>query len=126
MIEIWSKTTFKRGRYNTELIDDLALELNGAKFISSCDIKKASIKFKIQIQMWCKLLAMCYSCSTEAFQKIISVNLEGLFGVINLVYDIFIWVATQEERDERLKALLVRLESLRLTLNETKFQFDVD
>ena len=128
----------ERERHNTESIDELAIQLNGARFISSCDIKKGFHQIKIKESsrtittfrtpkglMRYKRLAMGFCCASENFQHIIAGKLEGLKGVKNLVDDIFVWGSTQEEHDQRLVALLMRLEKLGLTLNEKKCQFNV-
>ena len=129
----------QRVRHNTESLDDLAIELYGARFISCCDIKKGFHQICIKESsraittfqtpkglMRYKRLTMGFCCASENFQHIIAEKLEGLEGVKNLVDDIFIWGRKQDEHDRRLVALLIRLEKLELTLNVKKCQFNVE
>ena len=59
----------------------------------------------------------------EHFQRKMSVLLRDLEGVICLIDDILIYGNTQEEHDERLLAVLNRLEEAGLTLNREKCEF---
>lgn len=59
----------------------------------------------------------------EHFQRRMSVLLKDLEGVICLIDDILIYGKTQEEHDERLLAVLNRLEEAGLTLNREKCEF---
>ena len=134
-----ANVAIERERHNTESIDELAMELNDANFISCCDIKKSFHQIKIKESsrsittfrtpkglMRYKRLAMGFCCASECFQHVIAGKLEGLKGVKNLIDDIFVWGKTQEEHDKRLVALLCKLEELGLTLNEKKCQFNVE
>lgn len=112
-----------RERHNCESLENLAAELNGAKVMSKADLKGGFHQIKINersryitttrsslgLIRW-KRLTMGICCSSEAFQHIISNELEGQDGVRNLVDDIFIWGNTQQEHDERLIALMERLD----------------
>ena len=59
----------------------------------------------------------------EHFQRKMSALLRDLEGVICLIDDILIYGNTQEEHDERLLAVLTRLEEAGLTLNREKCEF---
>ena len=59
----------------------------------------------------------------EHFQRRMSALLRDLEGVICLIDDILIYGNTQEEHDERLLAVLNRLEEAGLTLNRDKCKF---
>ena len=52
-----------------------------------------------------------------------SALLRDLDGIVCLIDDILIYGSTQEERDERLLAVLNRLEEADLTLNRDKCEF---
>ena len=59
----------------------------------------------------------------EHFQRRMSEILRRLEGVVCLIDDILIHGQTQEEHDERLKAVLQRLQDANLTLNAKKCVF---
>jgi len=106
-----ANVAIERERHNTESVEELAFELNGAAFISSADIRKSFHQLKIKESsrpittfrtpkglMRYTRLAMGFCCASEYFQFIISTKLEDLKGVRNLVDDIFIWGRTQIRR----------------------------
>ena len=59
----------------------------------------------------------------EHFQKRMNQILEGLEGVVCLIDDTLIYGKTKEEHDERLMAVLKRIQEAELTLNKEKCQF---
>ena len=60
----------------------------------------------------------------EHFQKQMSKILAGLEGVLCLIDDVLVYGKDQKEHDERLKAVLERLEAAGITLNQTKCEFN--
>ncbi|XP_049524062.1 uncharacterized protein K02A2.6-like [Dermacentor silvarum] len=61
----------------------------------------------------------------EYFQRQMSRLLEGLAGVVNLMDDILVFGRTTEEHDQRLQAVLGRLQQAGVTLNAAKCTFGV-
>ena len=59
----------------------------------------------------------------EVYQKRMNDILDGLPGVLCLIDDVIIFAQTQEEHDQRLRAVLQRLEKAHMTLNEEKCVF---
>ena len=64
------------------------------------------------------------SSAPELFQKRMKRILEGLTGVVCLMDDILIFGSNQTEHDERLIAVLKRLEAAGVTLNAEKCKFN--
>ena len=62
--------------------------------------------------------------AAEIFQNTISTALEGLEGVCNISDDIIVYGRNQKEHDERLEAVLERLQDKNLTLNKGKCEFN--
>ena len=57
------------------------------------------------------------------FQSRMSVILEGLEGVLCLVYDVLVFGTDQQEHDSRLRCILEGLNKARITLNAEKCAF---
>lgn len=70
-----------------------------------------------------KRLMFGISCAPEMFQKLMEQILCGLDGCINISDDIVVFGPTKEIHDERLKAVLKRLQEFNVTLNEEKCEF---
>ena len=60
------------------------------------------------------------SCAPEIFQRVVSDILSGLPGVIVYIDDILVFGRSRTEHDERLAAVLSRLKSANLKLNDGK------
>ena len=71
-----------------------------------------------------KVLVMGCSPASEEFHEKLRIALTGLKGVIQIQDDILVHGKTQAEHDERLEALLKRLEERGLTLRKEKCRFD--
>ena len=63
------------------------------------------------------------SSAPEHFQKRMSAILNGLPGVVCQMDDVFVFGSDQAEHDERLTAVLKRLEEAKVTLNREKCKF---
>lgn len=72
-----------------------------------------------------KRLMFGVSCAPELFQKVMESVIAGLKGVIVYIDDVFLYGNTQEEHDERLKALLQRLSEYGVLLNDKKCVYNV-
>ena len=66
------------------------------------------------------------SSSPEIFQKVVSEILEGLEGVICHMDDIYVWGASLQQHDHRVRSVLNRLKDAGMTLNASKCEFAVD
>lgn len=66
------------------------------------------------------------SCAPELFQKRMINILEGLKGVVCQIDDVLVFGATRKEHDDRLLAVMRRLESAGVTLNLAKCEFAKD
>ena len=71
-------------------------------------------------------LSFGISSVAEIFQNTFSSALEGLDGIRNISYDIIVFGRTQEEHDNRLERLSIRLNERNLTLNKSKCEFNKD
>ena len=60
------------------------------------------------------------SCAPELFQKRMANILEGLHGVVCQIDDVMVFGATRKEHDDRLFAVLQRLQAAGVTLNAEK------
>ena len=125
-----------RERHNTPSVEDLAILLNGAKFMSKLDMKggfhqivlheesRAITTFRSPLGLKrYKRLSMGICCASEIIQTEVEKALVGLKGVKNLVDDIFVWGISQEDHDRNLFTLLDRLASLELTVHSSKCLF---
>ena len=65
------------------------------------------------------------SCSAEIFQKKISDVVSGIPGVRNISDDIYIGGSDKAQHDERLRAVLQKLQENNLTINPPKCEFRV-
>ena len=68
-------------------------------------------------------LSFGISSVAEIFQNTFSSALEGLDGIRNISYDIIVFGRTQEEHDNRLERLSIRLNERNLTLNKLRCEF---
>ena len=123
----------QRERHNTAMVEDLAIDLNRAKYKSKLDLKRGyhqivihrssryitTFRTPLGLRRY-KRLVMGICSAAEIFQNIIEKVLDGLAGAKNLVDDIFVYGSTLEEHDERLHAVLKRLEDKGLTLSPDK------
>ena len=127
----------ERERHLTPTIDDLIMDLNGAKVFSKLDLKNGfhqlelepdsryMTTFSTHAGLWrYKRLNFGVSAAPEIFQNEIMQALEGLKCVRNLSDDIIVFGKSQSEHDANLEALLERLCEKNLTLNKDKCSFN--
>ena len=128
-----------RSKHITQTLDDMILDLNGAKVFSKCDLKNGYHQLKLSKESRnittftthvglrrYKRLSFGISSAAEIFQNTLSSALEGLDGVRNISDDIIVFGRTQEEHDNRLERLFSRLNERNLTLNKSKCEFNKD
>ncbi|CAF1038215.1 unnamed protein product, partial [Brachionus calyciflorus] len=125
-----------RTRHAFPTVEDLAVKLNGAKFISKFDLKSGYLQLLLAeksryITAFCthmgifqyKRLNFGINAASEIFQLTIEQVLSGLKGTMNIHDDIIVYGSNKAEHDERLEAVLKRLNESGLTLNESKCEF---
>jgi hypothetical protein len=126
----------ERERHNTPILDELVVDLDGAKFFSKLDLRDGYHQIEIDEESryatvfrtpLClkqyKRLTQGINSSQEQFHHALETRLAGLVGVKNLIDDIYVHGETRKEHDQRLIALLDRLKSLGLTVNKEKCKF---
>ena len=104
-----------RSRHTCPTVEDLALRLNGAKFISKFDLRSGYHQLLLSessryITAFCthlgifqyKRLNFGINAAAEIFQKTIEQVLAGLDGVLNFSDDIIVFGTDQKEHEERL------------------------
>ena len=128
-----------RSRHITPTLDDMILDLNGAKVFSKCDLKNGYHQLELSKESRnittftthvglrrYKRLSFEISSAAKIFQNTPSSALEGLDGVRNISDDIMVFGRTQEEHDNRFERLFIRLNERNLTLNKSKCEFNKD
>ena len=128
----------KRTRHIIPTIDDLIVDLNGARVFSKLDLRNGyhqlllapgksrnitTFTTHVGLRRY-KRLNFGINSAAEIFQNTISSALEGLEGVRNISDDIIVYGQNQREHDERLEAVLKRLQDKHLTLNKGKCEFN--
>jgi hypothetical protein len=128
-----------RSRHITPTLDDMILDLNGAKVFSKCDLKNGYHQLELSKESRNittftthvglrrqERLSFGISSAAEIFQNTPRSALEGLDGVRDISNDIIVFGCTQEEHDNRLERLFIRLHERNLTLNKSKCEFNKD
>ena len=126
----------KRVRYPIPTVNDISIELNGAKFFSKLDLAQAYHQlplhedsryittFNTHLGLY-RYTRLNYgtNAAMEIFQHVLQQNLQGIKGVLNLADDIFVFGKTRQEHDIALRNCLERLQDRGLTLNPKKCKF---
>ena len=125
-----------RVRYPIPTVNDVSLDLNGAKYFSKLDLAQAYHQlplseesryittFSTHIGLFrYKRLAYGINASAEIFQHALQQSLQGIQGVCNIADDIIIHGKSREEHDAALRNSLKRLQEKGLTLNANKCSF---
>ena len=127
----------KRERHITPTIDDMLIDLNGAKIFSKLDLNAGYHQLELDkdsrnittfsshvgLRRY-KRLSFGISSAAEIFQNTLSTALEGLDGVKNISDDIIVFGGNQDEHDTRLEAAFQRIQEKNLTLNKGKCEFN--
>ncbi|CAF1016621.1 unnamed protein product [Brachionus calyciflorus] len=109
-------------RHSAPTVEDLIVELNGARYISKFDLISGYHQLKLSkksrfitafsthkgIYQY-KRLNFGISSSSEIFQKKVEEVLSGLTGVKNISDDVIVFGSTKEEHDRNLLRVLERL-----------------
>ena len=125
-----------RVRYPIPTVNDLSLDLNGAKYFSKLDLAQAYHQlpladesryittFSTHLGLFCyKRLACGINASAEIFKHALQQSLHGIQGVRNIADDIIIHARSRKEHDVALQNCLQRLKENGLTLNAKKCSF---
>ena len=129
-------TAILRERHVTPTVEELVHDMNNCKFWSRIDLNSAyhQIELDEDSRYICtfsshlglfrfKRLIFGVSCASEMFQNIISQLLADIDGVRNYSDDVIVYAQLQKQHDERLLAVLQRLQDRGLTVNAEKCQF---
>jgi hypothetical protein len=129
----------KRERHITPTIDDIIVELTGAKVFSKLDLNSGYHQVELSPESRYittftthvglrryKRLIFGISSAAEKFQAIIRDSLDELQGVKNISDDIIIYGKDQAEHDLRLRKVFERLREKNITLNKGKCEFNRD
>ena len=129
----------KRERHITPTIDDIIVELTGAKVFSKLDLNSGYHQVELSPESRYittftthvglrryKRLIFSISSAAEKFQAIIRDSLDELQGVKNISDDIIIYGKDQAEHDLRLRKVFERLREKNITLNKGKCEFNRD
>lgn len=116
--------------------EDLSAEFYGATLFSKLDIEDAFHQIELDIDcrelttfsthagtFRYKRLLFGLANAPELFQRVITYILRGLKGVKAYLDDLIVYGASKQEHDQRLKAVLERLEQFGVRLNMAKCEF---
>ena len=126
----------KRARYPIPTLNEISIELNGARFFSKLDLTQAYHQlplhedsryittFNTHVGLY-RYTRLNYgtNAAMEIFQHVLQQNLQGIQGVLNLADDIFVFGKTRRKHDTALRNCLERLQERGLTLNPRKCTF---
>ena len=125
-----------RERHITPTIEDVLSDMNGACVFSKLDLNQGYHQLLLDetsryITTFTthaglfryKRLNFGISCASEIFQNTIHKLLVNLKGTLNVSDDILVYGCDQQQHDERLHAVLQRLQSSGLTLNIKKCRY---
>ena len=126
----------KREHYPIPTIDEVLQDLNQSKFFSKLDLNSAYHQIELSpesrdITTFCthrglyryKRLMFGISCAPEMYQKVLQQVLQDCDGAHNILDDVIVHAATEEEHDRRFENVVRVLSSKGLTLNRDKCQF---
>ena len=129
-------TAIKRVRYPIPTLNDISIQLNGAKYFSKLDLNQAYHQLPLHIDsrfittFSTHVGLYRYTClnygtnaAMEIFQHVLQETLQGINGVLNIADDIVVFGKTRKEHDLALQNCLQRLHSKCLTLNLKKCNF---
>ena len=125
-----AKTAIRRVRYLILTVDDVSLNLIGAKYFSKLDLNEAYhqlelepasrgiASFSTHVGLY-RYTRLNYgtTAAAEIFQYTLQRCLQGIQGVKNLADGIIVFGRTREEHDRSLNECLSTLAAKNLTLN---------
>ena len=131
-----ANAAIKRVRHPIPTVEDISLELNGAKYFSKLDLSQAYHQlelhedsryittFTTHVGLFrYKRLNYGTNAAAELFQHTLQQQLQGLTGVRNIADDIIVYGQTREEHDTAIDNCLQRLYDRGFRLNKSKCRF---
>jgi hypothetical protein len=131
-----ANSAINRVRHPIPTVDDIRLELNGAKWFSKLDLSQAYHQLELEensryITTFAtheglsryKRLNYGTNAAAEIFQFTLQQQLHGLRGVRNIADDIIVYGKTREDQDVNLEKCLQRISDKGLRLNQSKCTF---
>ncbi len=131
-----ANSAINRVRHPIPTVDDIRLELNGAKWFSKLDLCQAYHQLELEENsryittfttheglFRYKRLNYGTNAAAEIFQFTLQQQLRGLHGVRNIADDIIVYGKTREDHDANLEKCLQRLSDKGLRLNQSKCTF---
>ena len=125
-----------RTNYSLPTLEDVILDMEGAKVISKLDLNEGYHQFELKEKSreltafstetgayQYKRLFFGISSAPEIFQYRVQQVIMNLPGVKNIMDDIIVFGRSEQEHDERLIKLLERLSEHNVTLNAEKCKF---
>ena len=129
-------TALKRNHYPMPCLDDVLLNLKGAKYFTLCDAKDGFLQVALTARssdlttFWTpfgryrwKRMPFGISTAPEEFQERLSRALEGLENVAVVADDILIYGENRATHDRCVRGLLQRASECGLKLNKAKCRF---
>ena len=129
-------TAIERERYPMNTIEELIVELNGAKFFSKIDLNKGYHQLELSEESryittfathsglyQYKRLCFSINSAAEVFQKAVADMLQGIPGVKNMSDDIIVFSKAHEEHEATIKKVMERLREFNVTANRDKCEF---
>ena len=126
----------RRERHVLPAVDQIVAQLSGAKVFTKLDANAGFWQIKLAddsilyttfitpFGRFCfQRLPFGITSAPKFFQKKMSSILHDLKGVVCMIDDVLVHGSTYKEHDERLEAVLNRLQSAGVTLNKEKCQF---
>ena len=131
-----ANTAIKRERHPMPTLDELIDDMNGATLFSTLDLTAGYHQFELEescryittfsthlgLRRY-KRLMFGVNAASEIIQAAVAEILSGLSGVKNMSDDIIVYGNTTEDHNANLNAVLERLESHGVKLNQDKCQF---
>jgi hypothetical protein len=129
-------TAIERERHPMPTIEELIVQMNGAKYFSKVDLNKGYHQLELaeesrNITTFAthdklyryKRLCFGLNSAAEIFQKAVSDMLKGIPGQLNMSDDIIIFTKTEEEHQRILEEVFQRLRKYNVTANKNKCEF---
>ncbi len=131
-----ANSAINRVRHPIPTVDDIRLELNGAKWFSKLDLSQAYHQLELEENsryittfttheglFRYKRLNYGTNAAAEIFQFTLQQQLRGLHGVRNIADDIIVYGKTREDHDANLEKCLQRLSDKGLRFKPVKVYF---
>ena len=126
----------KRAYHQLPTLDEMRIQLAGAKWFSKLDLKNAfhhllldessrkmtTFQTELGMRRFTRLV-FGVNCAPEIFQRMMERKLEGIEGVIAYIDDILIFAKDPNELNERTSQVMTALKKNNLTINHEKCEY---